>query len=960
MTPIVKIRLIGDNPGELDVKDQTSFPVIMAASDVRNLSEKKGAITRTITLAPTANNAELLGHYYMINSQAGTFNQKKATPCIVVRNGVPIMDNAVFELTDIVIQENDSRDLVVIKYEAIIKDQTSDFFTKIGSAELTDIRLTQFNHEFNAANIIASFSHTVTDGYKYLLPLSDGNQLNINQFRPAIYAKQYFDRIFAAAGFSYEWDELEGNETRFDKWIIPYNGEAPRINKEESEFLTVVAEQMPDQEKEGNPNIGIFLGTDRENMIVATEIKDDSGSYNPTLTEFTSPIYTTAGGNVTFEFSFEYELFINNATAYDAELIKVAIINISAPQLRPYIAITNNGVTESEQTYGITTVNFNETYNPGETIIATGATSVTIGVLAQQSEIYIPAFGVATLAGAQSFKNWALIGAPGGTDADIRSGIRIRNLTMKITPSATEVAFGKMINISDFIPKKVKQAEFIKAIFTLNNLFATVDQFNDKKLILKSRDQFYNSGQVKDWSKKWCNDKEQRINFISSVASKRRIMTYSPDNDAANSEYTKATGEIYGQLEYVFESEHVTGTESNSILFSPTPVTTNSFGAVVPMINGVEPKNNIRLLYDGGVKSCGNYEVIDYVLPSGNVSTIVNDYPLLSHFDKEENPTFDLNFGVCDYYYYQIGSRTANNMFNMKWRRTFAQINSGLIVTGYVQLNEYDISQLRLNDRIYIIPNWYNINRLEFDGKSNGPAKVELITFDPEANGAFLDRNPVGSTGVDSLSSVRRQIAEAETRAVNLIQAPAMVAGINNIVNAPAMVIGSGNMISSPAMVIGDGITADRGGIYTPGITLSDGTTIESNPEGKTILSEVIISPTEILNLGSSPITVIANPGPGNYISVVKILAEYTFKTSSYTTTAATLIFEDAYYLNVDPLLITSGETVVTTIRAENPQNITTLNEPLTFTTSDGSNPTGGDGWLKIKAFYTIENYQSL
>lgn len=164
MTPIVKIRLIGDNPGELDVKDQTSFPVIMAASDVRNLSEKKGAITRTITLAPTANNAELLGHYYMINSQAGTFNQKKATPCIVVRNGVPIMDNAVFELTDIVIQENDSRDLVVIKYEAIIKDQTSDFFTKIGSAELTDIRLTQFNHEFNAANIIASFSTPLRTG----------------------------------------------------------------------------------------------------------------------------------------------------------------------------------------------------------------------------------------------------------------------------------------------------------------------------------------------------------------------------------------------------------------------------------------------------------------------------------------------------------------------------------------------------------------------------------------------------------------------------------------------------------------------------------------------------------------------------------------------------------------------------------------------------------------------------
>ncbi len=42
------------------------------------------------------------------------------------------------------------------------------------------------------------------------------------EFKPAIFAKTYLDRIFADSGFTYNWPTL--SNTKFDKLIIPYNG----------------------------------------------------------------------------------------------------------------------------------------------------------------------------------------------------------------------------------------------------------------------------------------------------------------------------------------------------------------------------------------------------------------------------------------------------------------------------------------------------------------------------------------------------------------------------------------------------------------------------------------------------------------------------------------------------------------------------------------------------------------
>ena len=88
---MVKIVL---STGELDVAENVSLPITFNIGDIRDLTSRKGTFSKTVVLEGTKNNNELLGHYYDVNIQAGTFNINTLTKCQVIQNGVPILDEA--------------------------------------------------------------------------------------------------------------------------------------------------------------------------------------------------------------------------------------------------------------------------------------------------------------------------------------------------------------------------------------------------------------------------------------------------------------------------------------------------------------------------------------------------------------------------------------------------------------------------------------------------------------------------------------------------------------------------------------------------------------------------------------------------------------------------------------------------------------------------------------------------
>jgi hypothetical protein len=143
---------------------------------------------------------------------------------------------------------------------------------------------------------------------------------------------------------------------------------------------------------------------------------------------------------------------------------------------------------------------------------------------------------------------------------------------------------------------------------------------------------------------------------------------------------------------------------------------------------------------------------------------------------------------------------------------------------------------------------------------------------------------------------------------------------------------------------------------------------ITSTPTPEWTESEITLLDTDILNLGNSPIELLAAPGIGTYYVFESIIFEFTYGTSAYTLNEPLYIYnggaqfqlaDSIITLQVDNVIVVESFVSDTFVDTDTyiyylPK---TLNEPLTIGTWNGTNPTGGDGTLKVKMKYKIKTF---
>jgi hypothetical protein len=788
---MVRIQL---ENGYLDVKEGTVFPLNFAVGDIRDLTKRSGAFSKTITLVGSKNNHELLNHYYDVNISAGTFDINALTKCSVIQNNVPIMEDALLQLLSV--NKNQQTDAYeqAVEYEVLIKDTRVEFFTAIANKDLTDLDFTDLNHTFSAADIVATFDNTITDGFKYVLPYDTDNIYNVRQMKPAIYAKTYLDRIFATAGFQYEWSDLAS--ARFDKLLIPYNGDSNTFDS--ADYLVEEEKNTPFTASVASTSANNY----REDATGWTEITDVQGSFNPTTGEFTVPFSTNAAAGEAYimEYQIDYEFQIDNTNPSSTLVFN----NLSPFKATPVIGFSILGYNGQYSNLSAEQVINQMSLIPSGVTLLTGG--IVTGSVALMSDGTVPA----TLTAAQVAN--VVVGWQNGycqfTGAlPVNVELIVNSVRIKITPTANIQVIGGILDINQYVPLKIKQSDYVKSIFQMYNLYADTDVDQPNKLILRHRDEYYDSGAEKDWSQKLMKDREQNLIFLPDLTAKKLKLTYKADNDSPNVVYTQMTDEIYGQLEYTFENEYVRDTDTKELIFSPTPVVATTFDAYVPALNGEAPKTNIRILYDGGEQTCGSWDLIEY----GTTGELgITTYPMLGHFDDALTPTFDINFATCDYYYYSPSTLTANNLYNLYWRRTVNQINVGKMLVAYFHLTEADIQTLKLNDKIRIDNSWWNINKvIDYDANAEVPTKVELISIDTEIDLAPFVTNP--GTPVSPPITASSHDTNLATRSV---EANVNLSGMDVIVRGEGNNIGDGLR----GLVIGDNKTLQEDGIITPRI----------------------------------------------------------------------------------------------------------------------------------------------
>jgi hypothetical protein len=816
---MVKIVL---STGELDVAETLSLPITFNIGDIRDLSARKGTFSKTVTLDGTKNNNELLGHYYDVNIQAGTFNLNALTKCQVIQNGVPILDEALLQLVSVnKVQANNSYEDEV-SYTVLIKDSRAEFFTAITNVNLTDLDFSDLNHAFDSSVIAGTFDNTVAQGYKYVMPYNNTNVFNANDFKPAIYAKTYFDRIFAVAGFTYTWAGLTA--AHFDKLLIPYNGDTN--NQDYDDYRVEATNTWTTTNVQATGYNVTFLESVNSGW---SELVDTQGIFDPALGEYTSPFSTSAiaGEHYTYSLTIGGTISLDNSSGGNARLrTPGTLLDFGYKKYRVFARVSVAGIGNAI-VYGSSVIVKYDTITPlpsGITNILTfsesiqipvgfngtilGITAADIQILEVGVEIY-PVYSYTNDAQLPYSTLWYSL--PGTTLAAVNVILDLTSINMVILPSNNIQVTGGTLTMNQYVPVEIKQSDFVKSILQMYNLYVEQDIDNPYNLVLRHRDEYYDSGAEKDWSSKLAKDKPQELVFLPDLTKKKLKLTYEQDEDNFNKIYTQATGEIYGQIEYTFDNEYVKDVETQALLFSPTPVYPTNFGAYVPAIIGSAPNTNIRILYDGGEQRCQSFDIVDFGT-TGQYGLI--KYPMLGHFNNALTPTFDINFGTNDYYFYEPVSLTANNLYNLYWRRTVNQINVGKMLIAYFDLDEVDIQSLKLNDKIYIDNSWWNINKIaDYNANNNQLTKVELISIDTEIDLARYQTgngNPIGDTitavGTDSM---------LRTMSMN-----------NNVImpGADAMVFGKGNTVTAgtKGVIVGNGQVLDNDGMVVSNLTVTE------------------------------------------------------------------------------------------------------------------------------------------
>ncbi len=536
------VKIVLQN-GVLDVRDDVNFPLTFSVGEIRDITKRTGTFSKTIVLPATDNNNQLLNHYYDVNIQAGTFDITQLTRCQVLQNDVIILEDAILQLVAVNKSQTTDAYEQVANYEVLIKDTKAELFTAITNAELTDIDFSDLNHYAVSSSIISTYSFTQANGYKYVLPYDNDNLYNVRQLKPAIYAKTYFDRIFANAGFTYTWADLQA--ARFDKLLIPYNGDENQIDwtdykvKANNTYATSI-----------NQSISGSFNTFYETLTGWTETLDTQSIFNPVTGVYTAPTDTDPAASQGYEYKFnityEVTFFNHGATAVLPFSLNgntgtyQAAIRTFTPYLQAVSPIGQGAIST------LTPIVINTPLASGTTVFGTyqntGVTSpsgfISAGDLLQlrtgiQSNM------------TQGVYTWRT--GPVGSPTRVDINIDIVNIDLEIIPNSNTQPIGGFVTMNQYVPQKIKQSDFVKSIFTMYNLFADVDPEQPNNIILTHRDQYYDNGAEKDWTKKLAKDREQNLEFLPDVTNKRLILTYKQDTDSANQLYFDTTREVYGQ-----------------------------------------------------------------------------------------------------------------------------------------------------------------------------------------------------------------------------------------------------------------------------------------------------------------------------------------------------------------------------------------------------------------------------
>jgi hypothetical protein len=233
---------------KLDLLQDISTEFNYTIDDINDFGSRNTSYSKTINISGTATNNKIFGFIFDLGNANFTdntlpnvnynFNASKSAQCRIFIDKIQIFKGTL-RILEIVVDNK------TIEYQCSVFGELGGFITALGNKRLSgntntddDLDFSTYNHDYNVANIKASWevsgargsNNSAEYGTGYFYPLIDyGNvstdkiNFQVSAYRPALFVKEYINKIFAGTDYTYTLDLLAGDQELFNRLIIPHN-----------------------------------------------------------------------------------------------------------------------------------------------------------------------------------------------------------------------------------------------------------------------------------------------------------------------------------------------------------------------------------------------------------------------------------------------------------------------------------------------------------------------------------------------------------------------------------------------------------------------------------------------------------------------------------------------------------------------------------------------------------------
>jgi hypothetical protein len=670
----------------VDVSAEISALLTFALDDIKDFSARSTTWSKTIVLPGTGNNNQLFGHIFQIgqanefgeeiDNVGYNFNASKSAEVIILQDHIQTF-KGVLRLLQINITKGR------IEYEVSVFGELTSLNVSLSSAYLENLDFSAYNHIFGGTNIINSWDSIIGMGYYYPLVdygtySTDKHNWNILTFRPALYAREYIDKMFTAANFRWSSDLFDTD--RFKSLIVPYNRK--ELTVLDTDLFSADIDYPPAQHLDiTNPNLFVKIKFD------TTAGTGFSANVDKDLFTYASGIST----NVILNFNFKGH--INNAP------------------FGRFVQIWKNG---TEMVYNSGPVSEFFTLSSSATIPLSSGDTIEFRVVRSNITVFL-------------------------TSA---IDLEIANFTAEtLTPVSVPISSGDEVKMNDCIPKNIRQVDFLIAIVKWFNLYVYEDRFDTRLIYLTPYIDYYDQDTSNsiDWTYKLNRDKAIKVKPMAELNAKIYNFKFKSDNDYYNELYRKRYGQGYGDYTFDTEFEFSQQSKEFEIIFSSTPlvgyigedkVYPTIFKRTGPDSLPVEETvdSNIRVLQAKKITGVSIYEIEDSV---ASISHFVSKYGYAGHLDDPDAPSNDINFGVVrELFFVLVTGDLSKTQFNLYWSSYMAEItdkDSKMLIASFY-LTPKDILELDFSKYIWIDGSVFRINSIkDYNASRPSDCVIELI-----------------------------------------------------------------------------------------------------------------------------------------------------------------------------------------------------------------------------------------